>query len=61
MKVNIVLTADKYLHLECGEKIASLRLKKLKLSKKGKYSILLAEKLRSITTLFAQPNNLGEI
>lgn len=61
MKVKVVLTADKYLHLECGEKIASLRLKRLKLSKKGKVSIVLGEKLRNITTLFAPANNLGEL
>jgi hypothetical protein len=61
MKVNVVLTVDNYLHLECGEKIASLRLKRLKLSKKGKTSISITEKLRSITSLFTPANNLGEL
>jgi len=59
MKVNVVLTVDNYLHLECGEKIASLRLKRLKLAKKGKNNIAVSERLRSITSLFTPANNLG--
>lgn len=52
MKVSVVLTADSYLHLECGEKIACLRMKKLKLKKKGKRSILLMDNTRSLSSIF---------
>lgn len=40
MNVNVVLTVDKYLHVECGQEIASLKLKKVKLSRKGKKIIV---------------------
>lgn len=61
MEVTVILSADKYLHLESGEKIACLKLKHLKLRRKGEKSILLNEKNRSITTLFSAPVYLGEL
>jgi hypothetical protein len=36
MNVTVILTVDRYLHLECGEQIASLKMRRLKLSRKGK-------------------------
>ena len=56
----MVLTLDKYLHLEWGEKVASLKLRRLKLSRKGN-TIWLAERTRSITSLFSLSQPLGEL
>lgn len=61
MEVMIVLTADKYLHLECGEKIACLKLKRLKMNRKSDRKIILNERRGSITNIFAASPYLGEL
>lgn len=61
MDVSVVLTVDKYLHLESGEKIACLKMKHLKLKKKGDRSIIINENNRSITSLFSVSPYLGEL
>ena len=38
--MKLVLTVNKYLHMEQNEKIATLKINEIKIAKKGKYLII---------------------
>ena len=58
--VSVVLTVDRYLHLECADKVGSLRLKDLKLRRKGKNGVIVNEQ-KMVFGFLARPTTLGEL
>jgi hypothetical protein len=59
MKVTAIITIDNYLHLECKDKIATMKISEINFKKKNRM-ILVSGALKSISQLFSQ-QKLGTI